>query len=977
MGPMREHGAERTGERRTYGLLLALPFVFFWRETLGLVTLGDQDAVFWFFPAYKFVAEELRQGRIPLWTPYLYAGAPLLAEWQAGVFDPLNWLHLLGASSRTLTTSLQLTFSLALCGTYRYARAIGLARRAAVVSALIYGFGGFIVGRTLYPGFLHIVALAPLMLSFVERLHRERRWRDCAGGALVAAWQVVAAHPQPLIYSSLLACAYALFCALLRRGPGLRERARFLAQFALIFVAGAMLAAAQLLPAAEFARDSVRRQWPYELFTLHSLHPVSLLTTLFPFLHGSGQSIYRLPYWGPYWHHNEAQIYLGALALALALAGAAAAWRRRNETMIFWSVVAGAGVLLAMGKYAGPLARLLFHVPVLGQFRSPNRHWMEVSLAVAVLAGYAVDRLLAEEAPRLRRGLIAISLGAAALCALAGGAALGRPAAVEAWIRALPDLAALPAGFLREARLEFLLPVFVASAACAAAWLFARRRIYWILPLFLLADFQLYAAFAPIGNPARLETLVGRAMPPELAAAQREPIRYHVMLNAASGEFSPFWFYGHEMTSGYDPILNEPVKTFLGIDEAGRTFNASMLDGQDRTLDLLNARYVLVAPVYFDSGAAKVSDAGLDVELRSGRGAEFGAREAAGDLLEIVSSLSNSTAVADGEPVAEVVVGCASGERWKTALRAGLETAEWAYDRPDVKAAIRHARPPIAESWSGDARASFDAHAYLARLALPAEVRACRGARTVRLQVRAGDDLALSLRRVSFVDSASKQMVPLVRTAATALDNPDRWRELPARSPAAPYQAFRIYENLRALPRVWLVPRARAAWEGDQLKMIRGEIAGFDPRDAALVDPATAERLDPALRRPEPSAADPGAATLLDRRPTRMRVATDAREASILVFSEIDYPGWRALVDGREADLLRVDYRLRGVALPPGTHQVELVYRPRSFLLGAAISIATALTMLGFWLKGGLDHHFGYFSSNRNQPILGEENGQN
>lgn len=957
MGRMSQNGVDGNKERLTYGLLLALPFAFFWRETLGWITLGDQDAVFWFFPAYKFVAEELRQGHLPLWTPYLYAGAPLLAEWQAGVFDPLNWLHLLGAGSRTLTTSLQLTFSLALCGTFRYARIAGFTRRSALVSALIYGFGGFIVGRTLYPGFLHIVALAPLVLSFVERLHQERRWRDCAGGAAVVAWQVFGAHPQPLIYSSLLACAYAIFCAFLRRDLArreLRDRVRFLFQFALIFVAGASLAAVQLLPAAEFARDSVRRQWPYELFTLHSLHPVSLLTQLFPFLHGAGQSIYRMPYWGPYWHHNEGQIYLGALALSLAAAGAIAAWRRRCDLMVFWSFVAVAGALLSMGRYVGPLAKILFHVPVLGQFRSPNRHWMEVSLAVAVLAGYAVDRLLREEAARLARGAQWISICLAILCAIVGGTVLWRRSAAASMIRSLPDLHGLPQDFLRDARMEFILPVFVALAVCGVIRLFARRRIYWMLPLFLLADFQLYAVFAPIGNPARLETLVGRAMPPSLAEKQqeRDPIRYHVMLNTASGEFSPFWFYGHEMTAGYDPILNETVKTFLGIDEAGRTFNSTMLDAQDRTLDLLNARYLLVAPVYFDSGAAKVSDAGVDVELRRGRSADFIAREGLGDMLEIVSSLANSTAVGDGEPVAEVVVGCASGEQWTTSLRAGLETAEWAYDRPDVRAAIRHARPPIAESWSGDGAAGFDAHAYRARLPLPANIIACRAARTVRIIVRSGEDLALSIRHLSFVESASKRTVPLVRTAATALDNADRWRALPDRSPAEPYRTFRIYENLRALPRAWLVSRARSAWEGDQLKMIRGEIPGFDPRAVALVDPAAAERLDPALLRSGEETYEPPQVVIHERRPTRMRVEAAAREASILVFSEIDYPGWRVFVDGREADLLRVDYHLRGVALPAGTHQVEMAYRPRSFLFGAIVSAATAVAMLGLLLAG-------------------------
>ena len=96
--------------------LFALPFVFFWRQTLGWLTLADGDAVFWFYPAYQFVAEQLRQGRLPLWNPYLYGGTPLFAQWQAGALDPLNWIFLLGLTERTLTLAQQLTFSLALLG---------------------------------------------------------------------------------------------------------------------------------------------------------------------------------------------------------------------------------------------------------------------------------------------------------------------------------------------------------------------------------------------------------------------------------------------------------------------------------------------------------------------------------------------------------------------------------------------------------------------------------------------------------------------------------------------------------------------------------------------------------------------------------------------------------------------------------------------------------------------------------------------
>ena len=802
-------GSPRGKEWLARLFLIALPPLFFWRETLGWMTLGDQDAVFWFFPAYQFAAEQIASGSFPLWNPYQYGGIPFFGEWQSGVLDPLNWIHWLGATSRTLTLSMELSFAIALLAMFSYARSIGFTRRAGIAAAVIFGFSGFLVGRTLYPGFVRIVALTPLVLCFTERLSQRGRWRDVVFGALVITWQIFAAHPQPLMYSSLLACAYALF-RLRIADCGLRiqkadsplhpftpsPRLRFLSQFAAMFLSAIALSAIQLLPAVEFATKSVRQDWPFELFTLHSLHPASLLVTLFPFLHGSGTGMYSLAYWGTYWHHNEAQIYLGAMAMALAAAGAIAAWRFRFSVGRFWSLVAVIGTVLAMGKYSGFVAKLLFNFPLVSHFRSPNRHWMEVTIAIAVLAGYTVDRLVRaeKETAFLSRWLPVCAATIALLACGVGSFAFWRRSEFESLLRSLPDLNHLPVGFLQSAKWEFLLPMIVAVCSCAAIIIFClispatgrergsidARFLTVAVLILLLADFNLYAAFAPINNPAKLETLIGRAMPPELVAEQNplQPIRYQIMLNAATGEFSPFWFYGHEMMAGYDPVLTERQKVFSGLDEAGRAFNLTMLEPQDRTLDVFNVRFVFVPPNLFSEH----------------------------------------------------------------------------------------------------------------------------------------------------------------------LNDKTRWREvLIPRDAKKPYADYRIFENLRALPRVWLADKTKTAWEGDQLKMIRGQIVDpeFDPRRVALVDPDTATKV--AL---PPEGGTTNAASIIKRTPTAMTVETNADKTTMLVLSEMVYPGWNATVDGVAAELLRVNYNLRGVQVQAGKHIVELKYWPESLTKGAVISVTTALALL-------------------------------
>jgi len=56
---------------------------------------------------------------------------------------------------------------------------------------------------------------------------------------------------------------------------------------------------------------------------------------------------------------------------------------------------------------------------------------------------------------------------------------------------------------------------------------------------------------------------------------------------------------------------------------------------------------------------------------------------------------------------------------------------------------------------------------------------------------------------------------------------------------------------------------------------------------------------------------------------------------------------WRATVDGRPATIVRANGLFRAVRLNPGRHVVEFLYRPRAFLIGAAISAGALAMVIG------------------------------
>ena len=86
--------------------------------------------------------------------------------------------------------------------------------------------------------------------------------------------------------------------------------------------------------------------------------------------------------------------------------------------------------------------------------------------------------------------------------------------------------------------------------------------------------------------------------------------------------------------------------------------------------------------------------------------------------------------------------------------------------------------------------------------------------------------------------------------------------------------------------------------------------------------------------------------------PERVVAEVNADGAGILVLTDLDWPGWRAEVDGKSAEILLADGCFRAVALAAGAHRVSFRYRPVSVWAGAAISVAALLLLLVLARRG-------------------------
>jgi hypothetical protein len=173
------------------------------------------------------------------------------------------------------------------------------------------------------------------------------------------------------------------------------------------------------------------------------------------------------------------------------------------------------------------------------------------------------------------------------------------------------------------------------------------------------------------------------------------------------------------------------------------------------------------------------------------------------------------------------------------------------------------------------------------------------------------------------------------------------------------------FENKSVLPRAFMVPvKGVTAFPAidDQVAFFRN--SGFNPQQQFTVSQLPAVLEEPAE---EPGSGLPltRSVEIVGSHVNDVELRASTPETSVLILSQTYYPGWKALVDGQRTDVFQVDLSLTGVRIPPGLHDVQFLFRPTSFQVGAVLSFASAIVLLGLavWpsttrrpLRGPPDH---------------------
>lgn len=136
-----------------------------------------------------------------------------------------------------------------------------------------------------------------------------------------------------------------------------------------------------------------------------------------------------------------------------------------------------------------------------------------------------------------------------------------------------------------------------------------------------------------------------------------------------------------------------------------------------------------------------------------------------------------------------------------------------------------------------------------------------------------------------------------------------------------------IYRNKAMLPQAFVVSTAL----GQQLAAAdMQQLATLGTHGTVVPNPAVGQVGIPSLR------------------PGGLQVEVNDKQPGYLILTKPWYPGWEARIDGRTASLVKIGGILQGVAIPAGTHTIEVTYRPIS------VRVGLLLCLLGLLLAGAL-----------------------
>jgi hypothetical protein len=881
-------------------MLLAFWKVLFHPE-FTLLTGGDMCSQT--FPWFNIAAYWLKKGSLLLWDPFVYSGKANLGELQPGVLYPLNWLFMLlpapggGVNIEGLQALLILNYFLAGGFTYLLARSFAISPRGAVASGVAFSLGGYTVQ---VHGFVNIFSgfvWMPLVLllfrrTLLEKASRARmRWSLWCGACLGISF--LAGHHVPPVHAGLLLFFYALF-TLFRDGKQPRWSARIVPLLVLAGVAlvAALLTAVQWLPSMEWARRIYRWVGEGDPIRWGDSIPYSVLGNTGNLTPEDAISLV-LPYAG-----SGANIYVGAAVVFLALVGLL--FVRNSETYFFGGAVF-LYFFLSWGKFSVLHGWVNTFIPGVWFAREVFHYLIPFQLCLALLVGWGLDYL------------------------------------VEAY-RASPDRSFRI--FVRRAGWGMALLIVSCGILIAASPSLPMSHRYirglaGLAAYLTVLGFLLFLLHTGRVRPAVSGYLIIIVLVVDLASEVSAGI---LTKNRPRGEPNPSIQSYWRMPPAADFLRSQRDREYFRVEDPEQIFPPNFGDAWRLESAMGHGATGLVQYLDF-------------------RGTDWGPASNASALLSLRYFLSRTPVpwmekVFEGpdaiyrNPRAVPRAFLASSYR---SFASDLEILRWvrspAMSVPETVLFRKGELEGVVSFPSGivDEDDEIEAHVLSHRTAAEKKAEGLTDEDAYRkltiLQPpwgwSEGDELEISFRP----RTPGMSCFALVNFyAAGPTSSPIKLRL------KGPESEVEVAGNL-----------AGNAVTGD-LQQVAVDLGRLDAVEYRLSFVKTADcsaNVDSLrIARSSVNALPAGRVNITSFLPNRLTLQAELNRPALVVLSEVFYPGWEAVVDGRQAPLLRGNYILRAIPVQAGTHAIKVRFRSGSFQWGLAVSLL-ALAGMAFVLVSG------------------------
>ncbi len=392
-------------------LLIAVVLIFFWQFLFkGLLPIPSDTIVGLYYPfrdaylktnpnglPYKnfLITDPVRQQipwrslavdleknmQLPLWNPYNFTGAPLLANFQSAVMYPLNVLFLLLPFS--ISWSLLILFQPILAGLflYLYLTHLKLKKIASFLGAISFAFSGFFIAWLEWGTIASAALWLPLILLATDKIFESKNkifvWYFIFVFSLVSSF--FAGHLQTFAYLLIFIFVY-FFARWFQYGKKLKSLGLFL----ILGFLSLVLILPQLIPTLQFIALSARNlDLPAWQTNLGWFVPwQNLIQFLAPDFLGNPTT---LNYYGV-WNYGEFIGYIGILPLVMAIF--ALFFRRDKKTLLFGSIFFFS-LIFALPTF---LAKIPFqlNLPFISTAQ-PTRLLFITDFSLGILAALGVD----------------------------------------------------------------------------------------------------------------------------------------------------------------------------------------------------------------------------------------------------------------------------------------------------------------------------------------------------------------------------------------------------------------------------------------------------------------------------------------------------------------------------------------------------------------------------------------------------------